>query len=77
MKNVPLRDWASASYSALDGRAAKSSEGPRERYGADGEVWSVNAQLPVGQAAKGTPSLKELDRMRTQNVTPVRKRPIG
>jgi len=77
MKYVNLKDWSCPSYSADDGRAAKSSEELRSSYGADGETWSVSAQMPAGQPGKGSPSLKELDAARCTNATPVRKRPVG
>jgi hypothetical protein len=74
----PLRYWGRycPSYSASNGRAAKSTEGPRSSYNADGESWTCNSQMPVGQTAPGTPSLKQLDAMRTQGGD-VRKRPLG
>lgn len=62
MKGVPLRDWNSASYSATDGRAAKSSEGPRESYSADGERWSVSRQIPDSDpGVNGGMSWKQMD----------------
>lgn len=61
MKNVPLRDWNSASY-GLSGRAAKSTEGPRESYSADGERWTVSAQIPSNDpGVHGAPSFAERD----------------
>jgi hypothetical protein len=77
MKNyTPLRTWSCPSYSATDGRAAKSTEDVRSSYSADGENWTTSAQMPAGQAAPGTPTFKQLDQMRTQGGD-VRKRPLG
>jgi hypothetical protein len=76
-KYVPLRDWACPSYSPDDGRAAKSTEGIRSRYGADGENWTTSAQMARGTPGKGSPTLRELDAQRCQNRTPVNKRPVG
>lgn len=74
---VPLKDWASASYSAEDGRAAKSSMMPKKSYSADGETWGVSAQLAAGEPGPGSPTWKAIDAARCQNPTPVHKRPIG
>lgn len=71
-----LRDWADPSYSPDSGRAAKSSMPVQKNYGADGEKWSVNAQLAKGQPAKNTPSWSEIDKNRCQGGD-VRKRPLG
>jgi hypothetical protein len=68
MRKQPLRQWSAPSYSAQDGRAAKSSEEQRSGYGADGETWTVNAQIPSAFAGR--------DRRCTQNPVPVSKRPF-
>lgn len=62
MKNTPLRDWSTASYSSIDGRAAKSSEGPQRRYSADGENWSVDAQFPKAAGCNGAPAVNSLSK---------------
>lgn len=72
-----LRDWADASYSPDNGRAAKSSMPLEKSYGAVGERWSTNAQMAKGQPGKGSPTFKQIDAQRWQNKTPVSKRPIG
>ena len=66
MKNVPLRDWNSASY-GLSGRAAKSTEGPRENYSADGERWSVTRQIPHDPGVNGGMSWAEMDKRNSRS----------
>lgn len=75
MKNVPLRCWSMASYDPNTGRCASSLHGPGD-VTIEGERIRPNAQMPGGQTAPGTPSLKELDARRTQGGD-VRKRPYG
>lgn len=55
-KGVPLRDWNSASYDPMTGRAAKSTEAAMsgQQMSAEGLSWSVSDQLKAG--ANGTPS---------------------
>jgi hypothetical protein len=73
-----LRNWSTASYSAQDGRAAKSTEGPEKKsFDADGESWSVNAQMPKGQPGKGSPSWSEIDQQRCTDYTKIKDRPLG
>jgi len=68
----PLRNWSQASYSAQDGRAVSSLKESNLRGGpsdsADHCV-NPNAQIPT--------AFKRLDAERTQDRTPLRKRPIG
>jgi hypothetical protein len=66
--NVPLRDWASASYDPKTGRAAKSSEAPSGKQSADGESWSNSDQVNAGRAggANGAPGFGWCDTNRTQ-----------
>jgi len=67
-----LRSWSRASYSAVDGRAITSIGDERGRGGpADSadHCDNANAQIPT--------AFKRLDAERTQDGTPVRKRPIG
>lgn len=66
---VPLRDWASRSYSATDGRSA-SSLGDQFGRGSPSTTHSgpANAQIPGG--------FERCDRIRTTDATPVRKRPF-
>jgi hypothetical protein len=76
-KGDPLRQWAAPSYDPDTGRAAASSMEPQRSYNFDGEHCHPNAQAPRGQHPGNTPSFEELDRSRTTNPTPVRKRPLG
>ena len=73
-----LRDWADPSYSPDNGRAAKSSMPVQKNYGADGEKWSVNAQMAKGQPGKGYAELvkKSMHEPLSERTT-VSKRPIG
>jgi hypothetical protein len=63
---TPLRDWSMASYSAKDGRAAKSSEPAARSYSAGGVVegWSVSSQVnearnPGQNGAPGAASMSK------------------
>jgi hypothetical protein len=65
--NAPLRSWASKSYSATDGRPA-SSLADHDGRGSPSTTHApdVSAQIPEG--------FGHIDRQRTQDRTPVRKR---
>jgi hypothetical protein len=65
----PLRDWASASYSAKDGRAV-SSLGDHDGRGSPSTTHAehVSAQIPGG--------FERCDRERSQDPRPVHKRPF-
>jgi hypothetical protein len=70
----PLRDWGRdmPSYSATDGRAITSIGDERGRGGPSGSndhATNVSAQVPD--------AFKHVDARRTQDATPVRKRPLG
>jgi hypothetical protein len=66
---VPLRDWASRSYSATDGRSASSLADQFGR-GSPSTTHSgpANAQIPSG--------FERADRKRTTDSRPVRTRPF-
>lgn len=66
---IPLRDWASRSYSATDGRSVSSLADQFNR-GSPSTTHSGpgSTQIPGGFA--------QCDRRRTQDATPVRKRPF-
>jgi hypothetical protein len=67
-----LRRWSQSSYSAQDGRAVSSLKDEYLRGGpADSADHCVNPNAQIPTAFKG------LDAERTQDRTPVRKRPIG
>lgn len=76
-KNEPLRNWSTASYDPDTGRAAASSMSEQASYSFDGEKCHPSAQAPRGQHPANTPSWEELDRSRTTNPTPIKKRPLG
>jgi hypothetical protein len=71
MKNVPLRSWASESYSPTTGRAAKSTEGPQARQSADSETWTNSSQRDAGRSSgqNGAPGFGWCDKNRTQGGT--------
>jgi hypothetical protein len=66
-KGVPLRQWASASFDPMSGRAAKSSEAPAARQSADGEVWNNSSQRDAGLTAgeNGAPGFGWCDQNRS------------
>jgi hypothetical protein len=69
MKNVPLRDWNSKSYSN-SGRQAKSTEPPQERQSAEGESWvntdNIRQASGVPSGPGNTMTWHELDKNRCQ-----------
>jgi hypothetical protein len=66
----PLRDWSTPSYSATDGRSVSSLADHNGRGSpSTTHVEGASAQIPT--------AFKGLDAARTQDKTPVRKRPIG
>jgi hypothetical protein len=68
MSDIPLRCWNSASYSATNGRAAKSTEGPATRsFSADQDSWTTSDQITeaTGHAAGNTPSWTAINKSRS------------
>jgi hypothetical protein len=72
----PLRSWACPSYDPNTGKAASAFLPWGARTTIEGQEIAPNSQLARGQTAPGTPSLKELDQMRTQGGS-VKNRPYG
>lgn len=67
-----LRSWSRGSYSVVDGRAITSLGDERGRGGpsdSNDHCQNPNPQIPT--------AFRKLDAERTQDKTPVRKRPIG
>ena len=65
----PLRDWASTSYGASDGRSVSSLAN-------DSGVGSPSTTHVQGASAQIPGGFERCDRRRTQDATPVRKRPF-
>jgi hypothetical protein len=68
--NVPLRQWSARSYSANDGRSA-SSLADQRNVGSPSTTHANPCSAQIPDAFKG------IDARRTQNPTPVVKRPLG
>jgi hypothetical protein len=73
--NVPLRDWASASYDPDTGRAAASSKEPQRSYSFDGEPCHPSQELPTGGGANGAPGFDFCDANRSRDHGAARKKP--
>jgi hypothetical protein len=68
-KGTPLRDWSCASYGASDGRSVSSLADYSGRGSpSTTHVEGASAQIPT--------AFNHIDRQRTQDKTPVRKRPF-
>jgi hypothetical protein len=65
-KGSPLRQWAAASYSPLNGFQASGLDGS-----------AIHGQQPSAQPVREDSGFQARDRRATQNPTPVRMRKIG
>lgn len=75
---MPLRAWNSNSYDPATGRAASSlDDDGSSAHVVAGNHGNARAVTPGGEPGKGSPSLAALDRQRSQDSTPIRKRPQG
>jgi hypothetical protein len=69
-KGTPMRQWAAPSYDPATGRSHSSVDEQSSRD----HVSHGNHAKPAVQAPT---AFHKLDKQRTQNPTPVRKRPLG